>query len=90
MSSISSERAFGSGNISEQSALLQINMVATRLAGSWTEGHTHGLVSMDELEVLITAECHLVPPDAVPVTTPAPPSTVRPTGTLSIHFRTCY
>ncbi|XP_037797165.1 MAM and LDL-receptor class A domain-containing protein 2-like, partial [Penaeus monodon] len=58
---------------------LQVNMVATRLAGSWTEGHTHGLVSMDELEVLITAECHLVPPDAVPVTTPAPPSTIRPT-----------
>lgn len=61
-----------------------MNMVATRLGGSWTDGHTHGLVSMDELEVLIRSECELMPPDAVPVTTPAPPSTVPPTGVLGL------
>lgn len=65
-------------------------MVATRLAGTWTDGHTHGLVRMDELEVLITAECHLMPPDADPVTTPAPPSTARPTGILGLLVSCLY
>ncbi|CAL4083112.1 unnamed protein product, partial [Meganyctiphanes norvegica] len=64
----------------------QINFKSTRLVGEWIEGHNDGLFYLDEITILNTEECTVLPEDAQPITEPptAPP-TVSP-NMMSCNF----
>ncbi|KAK7069138.1 hypothetical protein SK128_025177 [Halocaridina rubra] len=59
---------------------IQVHFEATRLDGSWTEGHNDGMILVDDIEIdeLVEGECQYKPPSAQPPSTVVPPTTIKP------------
>ncbi|KAK8747589.1 hypothetical protein OTU49_016478, partial [Cherax quadricarinatus] len=62
---------------------VQVEFIATRLEGNWSLGHSNGLIYLDDVEILSSSDCTLLPPDAVPSSTTPTMSTAVPTVTPS-------